>query len=88
LSLRRHESLLKIWIETHYAGTIIEALRPELDSLPARRVKASARHTGEGMVLELAARDLVALRAGLNTLLRWVSALERCLRLIEGEGDP
>ncbi|MEM0381308.1 MAG: KEOPS complex subunit Pcc1 [Nitrososphaerota archaeon] len=78
-----HASSLKVIIETPYAETILKAIEPELSSLPSRRVKASARLQDGDLALEIVAEDLVALRAGMNALLRWVVAIDECLRLVD-----
>ncbi|MEM0445392.1 MAG: KEOPS complex subunit Pcc1 [Nitrososphaerota archaeon] len=80
-----HASSLEVKIQTLQAETILKAIAPELESLPTRRVKAAISCLEDGLILTLEAEDLVALRAGLNTFLRWISAIERCLSLTERE---
>lgn len=78
-----HASSLRIIVETPYGDTILKAIKPELLSLPSRRVRASIKLRDGALDLSLYAEDLVALRAGLNTFLRWIIALDKCLRLID-----
>ncbi|GBC71143.1 hypothetical protein HRbin02_00922 [Candidatus Calditenuaceae archaeon HR02] len=78
-----HPSRLRIIVETPYSDTILRAIKPELSSLPSRRVRASIQLREGALDLNLDADDLVALRAGLNTFLRWIISLDKCLCLID-----
>lgn len=77
-----HEAFLRMKIQTPHAETILKSIQPELSSLPSQRLKASLEIDGNDLVINLHADDLVALRAGLNTFLRWVIALDNTLQAI------
>jgi tRNA threonylcarbamoyladenosine modification (KEOPS) complex Pcc1 subunit len=81
--LAGHSSNLRITVETPYGEIILKAIEPELSSLPSRRIRASIQLKNGALDLVLDADDLVALRAGLNTFLRWIIALDKCLRLLD-----
>ncbi len=80
-----HVSSLRLIVQTPHADTILKAVEPELSSLPSRRIRASIQLKDGALDLVLDADDLVALRAGLNTFLRWIIALDKCLRLVDPE---
>ncbi|MCS7146192.1 MAG: KEOPS complex subunit Pcc1 [Nitrososphaerota archaeon] len=82
-----HKVNLKVSLHTPYSETILKAIQPEISSLPSRRIRASARFEGDELILEFFAEDLVALRAGLNTFLRWVIAADNCLRTIAPDSE-
>ncbi len=81
--LTGHSSSLRMTVETPYGDIILRAIEPELSSMPSRRVRASIQLREGALDLSLDADDLVALRAGLNTFLRWVIALDKCLLLLD-----
>ena len=56
------------------------ALNPEIGT--ARRFRAQLRREGQILILEVDADDLSALRAALNSYLRWISMIEKLQKLI------
>lgn len=57
------------------APTVFGAISPEAGrEIPRTRARASLE--GQSMVLEIEARDLSALRAALNSYLRWIKIAE------------
>lgn len=80
-----HASILEVKVATSNADTILKAITPELKSIPSRRIKASIRCVNGGLLLCLEAEDLVALRAGMNTFLRWIAAIEKCVSLVDSK---
>jgi tRNA threonylcarbamoyladenosine modification (KEOPS) complex Pcc1 subunit len=62
---------------------ILQALRPEVRAHVTPRSRVSlAEHYG-AILLEVKARDTVALRASVNAYLRWIRAVLRVLRVLE-----
>jgi KEOPS complex subunit Pcc1 len=63
---------------------VAEAIRPELEDSPADRsiVKLIVDEDGK-MTLHISATDTSALRAALNSYLRWISAITKTLNLFE-----
>jgi tRNA threonylcarbamoyladenosine modification (KEOPS) complex Pcc1 subunit len=59
---------------------IFEALKPELDSNLTDRSTVSLIKTSKGISIILTASDITALRAALNSYLRWIKGI---LNMIE-----
>ena len=49
------------------------------------RSEASLKESGEFLVLEIGAKDSVALRAAVNAYLRWVDSTIKVLNVLEKE---
>ncbi len=77
-------SVRKAWVrvETQAAETIAAALGPEA-ARPAPRSAVALTTTPDALVMEVEAQDTSALRATLNSYLRWASG---ALRMIEEAG--
>ncbi|MCS4541344.1 MAG: KEOPS complex subunit Pcc1 [Euryarchaeota archaeon] len=54
------------------ARIIYRALLPEVNSLPSERVKVSLSTSKNTLSMEINALDTVALRAAVNSYLRWI----------------
>ncbi len=59
------------------------ALMPEAEKPATARSKAYLSIHGDFLVLNVEAKDTVALRAALNAYLRWISACTRALQTLE-----
>jgi tRNA threonylcarbamoyladenosine modification (KEOPS) complex Pcc1 subunit len=55
--------------------SILEALEPETKNPIGLRSQASIEQEGNHLILKIRAQDSVALRATLNTYLRWMNAI-------------
>lgn len=75
---------LKMTSEKHIE-LILESLRPEVNDHHAARSKVDLEKNGPFLVLKVKARDTTALRASLNTYLRWVDSTLRVLEFLETE---
>ncbi|MCJ2555033.1 MAG: hypothetical protein LN410_02375 [Candidatus Thermoplasmatota archaeon] len=77
-------SVRRAWVrvETDAAETVAAALGPEA-ARPVPRSAVTLRTTTSALVMEVEARDTGALRAALNSYLRWASG---ALRMIEEAG--
>lgn len=64
-----------------HQSILFEALKPETKTLTARS-KATLQKEGKFLVLEVEARDAVALRATLNAYLRWVNSVVSVLQVL------
>lgn len=86
--MAKGEVEVEILFPTMERGRIIlEALRPEVENPPADRSRADMA-LGEGgwLLLYISATDTSALRAALNSYLRWISAIAKALDLFEELG--
>jgi KEOPS complex subunit Pcc1 len=59
-----------IAMERGAAEIIMKSITPEIDNLPRSTAKIAANR--EGLVLSVTADDTAALRAALNSYLRWI----------------
>lgn len=62
---------------------VFGALMPEVEKPASGRVKIMLERDGLGLVLKVEAKDTVALRAALNSYLRWINSLTTVLDTIE-----
>ena len=51
---------------------VLEALKPETKTPPTRRSKVQMKGKGNSLTLNFKARDTSALRAAINSYLRWI----------------
>ena len=63
--------------------TILDALVPEANRPVNVRAKAVLERDGNFAVLKVEAKDTVALRAALNTYLRWIGSTVKVLEAVE-----
>ncbi len=63
--------------------TVFEALKPEVDKQATMRSKASLEKEHEFLTLKVEAKDTVALRAALNSYLRWINSVALVLEVLE-----
>jgi KEOPS complex subunit Pcc1 len=59
------------------ARRVGRAIRPEVDDIESDRTRATVSRTDDRLAVTIAASDLVALRAGLNTWLTLIDVAER-----------
>ena len=62
---------------------LVRALEPELNRQIAVRSKTSISKESGALVLDVEAEDTVALRAALNSYLRWIDSVMNVLRAVE-----
>jgi len=65
------------------AGTVFKALEPEIEKPPTKRYRATLTKEDETLILRIEAEDTVALRASANAYLRWISAINDCLTVLQ-----
>jgi len=68
------------------AEILVQALSLEVEEAGWDRLETNAKMTGEGCVIGIRAADLAALRAALNSYLRWAVLVLRLLQVVEN-GD-
>ncbi len=66
---------------------VLEALRPETEATPSRRCRTRIQGEGNRLSLILEASDTSALRASLNSYLRWIQMMKAALESVELEGS-
>jgi tRNA threonylcarbamoyladenosine modification (KEOPS) complex Pcc1 subunit len=76
-----HPCSLTVRIRSENAEALYKALLPEAGVLPGQRSRVDLRLEGNELVLKFEAEDTVAMRAAANAFLRWVSAMEKVLRV-------
>lgn len=64
------------------ATGIHEAILPESAKPPSRRARVTLRVDGSVLLLDFEAEDIIALRASLNSYLRWARALRNSYETI------
>lgn len=72
-----HQAVLRFRYQAPLSGAIAAALAPESEVSDVPKTRADISTQGEDVVVEVRADDLAALRAALNSYLRWVDAAER-----------
>ena len=63
--------------------TLLDALAPETNRTVNVRAKAVLEREGDFVVLKIEAKDTVALRAALNSYLRWIGSTIKVLETVE-----
>lgn len=71
---------IKISSDEHLLS-LLEALKPETKR-PSHRSKVNIGRDGSFIILNVEAKDTVALRATLNTYLRWIGSMIDSLEVI------
>ena len=74
-----HDGTLQFDYETVERARVVErSVRQEVDEIGNERSRTTVEREGATVTVTVLARDLVALRAGLNTWLTLVSIAESC----------
>jgi len=87
---REHDATLRFsYPDERRARVVADALGPEVGEIDDARSDATVDRDGEVVVVRVAAADLVALRAGINSWTRLVAVAERVSADASrfGEGD-
>jgi tRNA threonylcarbamoyladenosine modification (KEOPS) complex Pcc1 subunit len=63
--------------------TLLDALGPETNRPVNMRARKVLEREGNFLVLKVEAKDTVALRAALNSYLRWIGAMVKVLEVVE-----
>ena len=62
-----------------YARILYSSIAPEIEDIPSRRTSVSMTLVGDDLSLRIRASDLVALRAALNSFLRFIDSILEAL---------
>ncbi|MGQ9530354.1 MAG: KEOPS complex subunit Pcc1 [Candidatus Bathycorpusculaceae bacterium] len=65
--------------------TFVKALEPEVKKPATTRSRANVEKENASLILKVEARDTVALRATLNTYLRWVNSMANVLEVLKND---
>lgn len=78
------KGIIKIKFETvKKAATAFESLKPETETLPTSRAHVEVKRRGRNLTLIFEATDTTALRAAINSYLRWVMLIKDACRRVE-----
>jgi tRNA threonylcarbamoyladenosine modification (KEOPS) complex Pcc1 subunit len=69
---------------TKQLATLLNALAPEANRPVTTRAKVVLKGEENFLVLNVEAKDTVALRAALNAYLRWIGSAVKVLNVIDG----
>jgi len=64
-------------------STVLNALTPEANAPLTRRAKIKLEKTDSFLFLKVEAEDTIALRATLNTYLRWINSTVNVMNAVE-----
>ncbi len=64
------------------AEILLAAIAPEVKDVPSHRSVIELKVDEDGLVMEINAKDLVALRASLNSFLRFIDAALNVIRAV------
>jgi KEOPS complex subunit Pcc1 len=83
-NLTRAKATVRIKLPSRrHLETVLNSLRPELKSPTTLRSSATLKKEGLFLVLKLDAKDTVALRAALNSYLRWINSTLNVLEVLK-----
>ncbi|MEM0456207.1 MAG: KEOPS complex subunit Pcc1 [Nitrososphaerota archaeon] len=84
--MERHVKVsISIPMEGKASEIVTRALKVEADSLPSKRVTVSVEASGCVLKLEVNANDLTAMRASINSFLRWIDSALQVHKLVSGK---
>ena len=67
---------------------VLEALKPETKTSPTRRSRVHIKGEGKSLTLNFEAADTSALRAAINSYLRWIYLTKTILKSVDGLQSP
>jgi KEOPS complex subunit Pcc1 len=65
--------------------TLLSALTPETHTMETKRARAKLKADGCSLILIVEAEDTIALRATLNTYLRWIQSTANIIEALENQ---
>lgn len=77
------ECYVKLRVDPSILEPVFKALHPETVRLTSRRVSVTLEKTEDAIVFKFNAKDPTALRAALNSYLRWFSAVKKSLEYVK-----
>ncbi len=79
----RFEARIVFHLPRDYAKIIYSSITPEIEDIPSRRTSVSMRLIDEGLSMRIRASDPVALRAALNSFLRFIDSILETLHQLD-----
>lgn len=74
---------ISVKVTEEEANVLRMSLDQEARSLPSKRVKAKVCSEGDKLRVLIEASDEVALRAAVNSFIRWIDACIRCMEAVD-----
>ena len=74
---------IHIDVPSELTGMILEALQPEVDSPSSERTSAQVLMDDAGVIIRTHASDTTALRASLNSYLRWIQGMLDLISILD-----
>jgi len=81
--IKKSSAKIRVDIPDEMVEAILDALRPEIESPSSERSVIDVRKSINGIVIVTEASDTTAMRAAVNSYLRWVQGI---LDLLSGMG--
>ena len=81
--IKKSSAKIRVDIPDEMVEAILDALRPEIESPSSERSVIDVRRSINGIVIVTEASDTTAMRAAVNSYLRWVQGI---LDLLSGMG--
>ena len=66
-----------------HAKTVLQALEPETKTMPTTRSQVEIEGDGKSLTIHFEAKDTSALRASINSYLRWISLIDDARSVLE-----
>lgn len=87
LSVEQANSLIEIeFASPREAAAVLSALLPEVKDSKTRRSETKVETKGKVLILKVSAKDTTALRAVINSYLRWVATIREINKLVGEKG--
>ena len=83
----RFQAVITLFLSEDEAEIILQAISPEASDIPTRRVNVKLERVNEGIALLIESRDLTAMRAALNSFLRFIDSSLLSVRIISQLSD-
>lgn len=81
--IKKASAEIHVMVPEEVVEAIIDALKPEVESPSSRRSSTYVRRGVDGIVISTEASDTTAMRAAVNSYLRWVQGMLNMLSKIE-----
>lgn len=81
--MRMHATVTLSFSSNKRLNVVLQALRPETRDSPTLRSKVKLEGKGKSLTLLFEAEDTTALRASVNSYLRWISSTKAILETID-----
>jgi len=79
----KFEARIVFHLPRDYAEILYSSITPEIEDIPSRRTSVSMALVDEGLNLRISASDPVALRAALNSFLRFIDSIVEALHELD-----